>query len=374
MRARTTLLLAALSIAIPVHEAANAQLSPQGLIGGVTRPLRQMLGHLGHFPRSNRHRSASAESPVAATEFPNETASVVASRLGWVGPPAWPTAFEDLLGFTFWADDYAQRLQGRGFDVIADTISGHFDVPRSAARTATTGAAANDASNSADHCADTSNTQVTWPAARIEQLLQLSDAQHEALQKLQTSASQSAKSIRADCRDPEALSPPDRLRALVQTLWVVRDAGISMRAPLKEFNDALTSTQKISFAEHQPQNNAASDTKIANTEANKQLQACAMQNAEKAERMAKEIEMRVRPTKDQAASFENLHKVSGEMAKLLIASCAKPIPADPMARLDSADDQLTVINYAATTVQVAFDDFYGKLNNEQKARLASSTR
>ena len=56
MRGRTTLLLAALSVAIPVHETANAQLSPQGLIGGITHPLRQMLGHLGHFPRASRHR------------------------------------------------------------------------------------------------------------------------------------------------------------------------------------------------------------------------------------------------------------------------------------------------------------------------------
>jgi hypothetical protein len=99
-----------------------------------------------------------------------------------------------------------------------------------------------------------------------------------------------------------------------------------------------------------------------------------MQNAERGERLVKEIEMRVRPKKDQAASFENFHKVSADMAKLLIASCAQPVPADPMARLDSADDQLTAMNYAATTVQVAFDDFYGKLDNEQKARFDSLSR
>jgi hypothetical protein len=32
------------------------------------------------------------------------------------------------------------------------------------------------------------------------------------------------------------------------------------------------------------------------------------------------------------------------------------------------------MNYAATTVQVAFDDFYGKLDNEQKARFDSLSR
>ena len=374
MRGRTIVFLAILGVAVPASETAYAQLSPQGLIGGITRPLRQMLGQFGHYPRSHR-RTASVEPRAAAPDSTNETAPVTSPRLGWVGPAAWPTAFEDVLGFTFWADDYSPRLHGRGFDVIADTISGRFDLPRPAARSATTGSAINDANNSIDRCGDTSNTQTDWPAARIEQMLQLSDAQHEALDKLQAAATQSARSIRSDCRDAAALAPPDRLRSLIQTLWVVRDAGISMRAPLKNFNDALTSTQKSSFIEHQPQNNAPPDPKIANSETNKQYQVCAMQNAEKAERLIKEVEMRVRPTKkDQAASFENFHKVSADMAKLLIASCAQPVPADPMARLDIADDQITAMNYAATTVQIAFDDFYGKLDSEQKARFASLRR
>ena len=79
--------------------------------------------------------------------------------------------------------------------------------------------------------------------------------------------------------------------------------------------------------------------------------------------------MRVRPDKDQAQSFENFHKTASGMAKMLIASCVQPIPPDPMARLDSASDQLTAINYAATTVQIAFDKFYAKLKNDQKTRF-----
>jgi hypothetical protein len=30
------------------------------------------------------------------------------------------------------------------------------------------------------------------------------------------------------------------------------------------------------------------------------------------------------------------------------------------------------MNYAATAVQIAFDDFYGKLDDQQKARLENS--
>jgi hypothetical protein len=45
-----------------------------------------------------------------------------------------------------------------------------------------------------------------------------------------------------------------------------------------------------------------------------------------------------------------------------------------MARLDDANDQLTAINYAATTVQIAFDDFYAKLDGAQKSRFESLSR
>jgi hypothetical protein len=384
MRGRTILLATVLAAAISLPDASYAQLSPQGIIGGITRPFRHMLGHFRHFPRGHHRRaaiesraSAPAPSRSSGSSPSNATSAVAVARLGWVGPPSWPTAYEDLVGFTFWPDDYASRLRGRGFDVIADTITGRFDVPRPA-RTATRGAAVtNDANNelSAGRCGDNGNADSNWPAARIEQIMQLSDAEHAALENLQTATNQSVKTIRANCVGPAEGTSPDRLRALVQTLWAVRDAGMLMREPLKNFYDTLTVTQKNSFIRQTKQNSSPPpDSKDAGSEMNTQYQACAAQNIEKAERMIKEIEMRVRPNNDQAASLENLHKASGDMAKLLIASCAQPIPADPMERLDSANDQLTAINYAATTVQIALDEFYLKLNNDQKVRFDSLTR
>jgi hypothetical protein len=224
-------------------------------------------------------------------------------------------------------------------------------------------------------CVDAGNTESNWPSARIEQSVQLSGTQRASLERAQTVVAQSIKNIKEDCRAPAAFPPPERLRAFVQTLWAVRDAGISLRGPLKEFSDALTKAQMDSFAVQQQQKPPARDQKISSEAMmNRQYQACVSQNAERAERMIKEIEMRVRPGKDQAASFEGFHKASADMAKLMIASCAQPIPADPMARLDAANDQLTAINYAATTVQIAFDGFYLKLSNDQKARFYSLGR
>lgn len=380
MRARTAIVAGLLVAAVPLLDSpAQAQLSPQGIIGGVTRPLRQMLGHFGHFPRSYRHRPSSgartaapAAAPAAALADRGAPGSVK-SRLGRAGPAAWVTAYEEVLGFAFWPDDYGAQFRSRGFDVIADTITGRSERMGVPTRVATTGTARNDGNDvSADQCNDASSADDKWPASRIEQLLQLSDGQHATLDKVQLAANDAVKTIKSNCRQTGELSPPDRLRALVQALWVVRDGDIAMRAPLKNFYESLTSAQKSSFAVQKPQNVLAPDDKTQGE--NKQYQACAAQNIGSAERLVKEIEMKVRPDKTQTASLENLHKISSDMAKLLIASCAQPIPADPLARLDSASDQITAMNYAASNVQIALDDFYGRLSQTQKARFEATGR
>lgn len=380
MRGRTIVIGGFLTAAVLLPDVSRAQFSPQGVIGGITRPFRHALGQLGHYPRARHHRRAAARASAAEPRqaAARESSAIAGSRLGWVGAPAWPTAYEDMLGFTFWPNDYASRLRGHGFDVIADTITGRFDLPRSLARTATTGSAVKDDSGndgSMSQCADTANTESNWPSSRIEQVVQLSGTQRAALEKVQATVTQSIKNIKADCRAPGAFPPPERLRTFIQTLWAVRDAGISLRAPLKEFSDLLTKAQMDSFVVQQPQKPLVRDQK-ASSEAlmNRQYQACVSQNAERAERMIKEIETRVRPDKDQAASFENLHQISTNMAKMLIASCVQPIPAEQTLRLDSVNDQLAAMNYAAATIQIAFDDFYGRLRSEQKTRLNSMAR
>ena len=380
MRGRTIVIGGFLTAAVLLPDVSRAQFSPQGVIGGITRPFRHALGQLGHYPRARHHRRAAARASAAEPRqaAARESSAIAGSRLGWVGAPAWPTAYEDMLGFTFWPNDYASRLRGHGFDVIADTITGRFDLPRSLARTATTGSAVKDDSGndgSMSQCADTANTESNWPSSRIEQVVQLSGTQRAALEKVQATVTQSIKNIKADCRAPGAFPPPERLRTFIQTLWAVRDAGISLRAPLKEFSDSLTKAQMDSFVVQQPQKPLVRDQK-ASSEAlmNRQYQACVSQNAERAERMIKEIETRVRPDKDQAASFENLHQISTNMAKMLIASCVQPIPAEQTLRLDSVNDQLAAMNYAAATIQIAFDDFYGRLRSEQKTRLNSMAR
>jgi hypothetical protein len=366
MIGRGIVLVAVIGAAAFASDAAQAQFSPGGIIGGITRPFRGMLGHFGHFPRHHRHSAAAEQAPEAASRDP----SPAAAGLGQSGPVAWPNALEDIVGFTLSPDEYARELRERGFGVIADTITGRFAPRPSPPSAATTGSAVQNDAGNGSPCRSFSN-QNNWPAARVEQLMQLKDAQHDALDNLQAAVNHSARTV--DCLDT-ASAPPDRLRMLVQALWTVHDAGISIRTPLKNFLDTLDSAQKAQFVGQRPQSNPPPNASNAKSGMNKQYQACAGPNVEAAERMIKEIEQRVRPNKQQAARLENLHKASSDMAKMLMASCAQAVPADPLARLDSAGDRLTAMNYAATSVQIAFDDFYGKLDRGQKARLEANGR
>ncbi len=169
--------------------------------------------------------------------------------------------------------------------------------------------------NTTADCQDTASAQNDWPSTRLGQTIQLSNAQHDTVASLQTAATQAAKTFNADCSDAHAMAAPDRLRTLVQSLWSVRDAGTGLRAPLKTFADSLTDAQKTSFISKQPQEAPKSDAKNANPAMNRQYQVCAQPNVVEVERMIKQIELRVRPNKDQAASLESLHKTASDMAR-----------------------------------------------------------
>jgi hypothetical protein len=354
MRARCLFIVALTGAIFALPPSASAQFSPRGILGAVTSPFRHFLGRLGHVPHFRRHappaEHAAANAPKSADGRPSAGA-----RLSQLGPPAWPAIYADVAGYVFWPKDYAEEVKDRGFDVIAATITGPFKAP------------------AVDQCNAATSAEDSWPEAQVEQTAQLSNTQKQALLKVQAVLNKSTKSVKIDCSDPNAIEATGRLDALIQALWAARDTGLSMRESLQAFDDTLTGPVLAAFSSDQP-HPVAQTTGNAGSETSKQMQACATQNVGEAEGMIKQIEQRVRPTKEQSASLENLHKVSTDMAKMLAGSCAQPVPADPLARLDATDEQLTTMNYAVTAVQISFNDFYAKLDDQQKARLNSAGR
>ena len=355
MRWRKSLFIVVVAAAMAFPEAAGAQFSPRGIVGAMTRPLRAMLGHLGHFPRARRpHMAQESRAPGQQPHLAN------------VELTDWPSAYEDVLGYVFWPGDYASQVRAHGFDVVAAAIIGPAR-GRELARVATTGSVPTD-NRGTQTCDQSADVQVPWPISQLEQAPKLNGAQRDALGKLRTALTESIKTVSADCRDLTALPPLDRIKSTVQELWAVRDAGIYIRAPIRAFYGSLTDDQKAGFAWKQPKE-PKPDGKAADSGMARQYQACASPGVESSERMLKEIEEKVRPDKQQAESLEALRKTSTDMTKLLSASCAQPVPANPLARLDAANDQLSSLSLAATSVELALNGFYAQLDDEQKARF-----
>jgi hypothetical protein len=324
-------------------------------------------------------RNAAVEAPDKETRargeefFRDREPSRVQPRLGVVGPPAWPTAYEDVIGFTLWPKEYGQRLRAHGIgDVLATALAPAASI---AARTRpnevsqaradeTNGASATDAP--AASCGSVDLTSADWPIAEIEKAIEPNDAQRAALGRLKTALSDAVSSIKSACRNDTNLAPVERLRAMQNTLWAVHDAAQLVRAPLAQLYDSLTEQQKQTFAAPAaPQSSRAPSR-------SEMARMCDLPAS--ADAPMRQIEQSVRPTKAQHASLELLQKKAFEMGQFLMASCLKPTPATPAERLDAAADRLTAVIFAASNVNMALNDFTSQLSDEQKTKLNDMVR
>ena len=190
-------------------------------------------------------------------------AAPVVLQLGLTGPLSWPNAFEDVLGYTLWPQDYEQRLRAHGFGDLVAVIFRPAVAPAQVTRADTPRGRGSDTAGrpAAGLCGDAPEP-VDWPGRRLEQAGSLNDKQRAALGALRTAVTEAVKSIRTACREEVGLASPDRLISMQATLWAVRDASLLVRAPLQAFYNSLSDEQKAAFVVKQqpvPQQPAAAD-------------------------------------------------------------------------------------------------------------------
>jgi LTXXQ motif family protein len=298
-------------------------------------------------------------------EPPRATKPPAASHLGMAGPLTWPTAYEDVIGYTLWPQQYGERLRSHG---IADVLGTVFVSPAAlAAKTDANNAQAKAGTGAAvatRACTNAKAASGDWPAADIERSIELTPAQRSALDQLKTSLGAAVTSIASMCRDTADLSPVERLQAMQSTLWAVHDAALLIRAPLAAFQDSLSDDQKKQFAA--PTTEGVTPHDLSRGE---MARSCGMPAS--LESSMRQIERSLQTSKAQRASLDALNKKSFEMGQFLMASCLKPVPATPTARLDGAADRLTAVLFAASNLAPAVNDFYSQLSGEQKTKLRS---
>ncbi len=361
--------------------------SPDGTVAEAPAAPTAESNTTGSAPAANDVTQDTAAVPMPRPEPPQRSAALTTSddeaqgrgsespgparvqyHLGKVGPLAWPTAYEDVIGFTLWPKEYGERLRTHGIgDVLGSAFSPAAGLAMRAEPGKTKQARADDNTPVVSTCGSVDLTASDWPIAQITSAIDLTGAQRDALDRFKTALNDAVSSIKSTCRDNANLAPVERLRSMQNTLWAVHDAAQLIRTPLAAFYDSLDEAQKQKFAA--PASAQAGNRTMSR---NEMARMCGLPASSDAP--MRQIEKGLNPNKAQRASFESLQKKASEMGQFLLASCLKPIPATPPERLDAAADRLTAVIFAASNVNMALNDFTSRLSEEQKSKLNAMVR
>ena len=206
-----------------------------------------------------------------------------------------------------------------------------------------------------------------WLVASIERAIEPNAEQRAALAQLKTAFSEAAVRIRAACRDDGSPTSAERLGAMQSMLWAVHDAAILLRGPMAKFYGSLTAEQRQKFAGAP---SAQADPRSMTPQAIARL--CGAPQSGDA--MLRQAEQSLNLNRAQRLSLDVFQKKSAEMGQFLMASCLKPVASTPVERIDAAADRLTALIFAASTVNLALNDFYNQLSNEQRTKFDAAVR
>jgi hypothetical protein len=287
--------------------------------------------------------------------------------------PYWPRAYDDLIGatFAFAASDKSQ-FWNHGFNDIFAGVLAPPEAGRSpgARRRASgeggRGVAASDACQTPDMPSDATDTTPDAEASglgaalfkKIEQRLSPTPEQQANFGELRTALIKADQRINSGCWPPyTSASPPERLKAIADRLWALRQAMLILRTPLEKLYDSLSDAQKAQF------NAKGAAAKITCT----------------ADVMGPIwprdlIEQTVQPSADQRASLETLQFVSLQMGQAITYSCPSQPLVNPVERLDAAGDRLNTLLYANMIISRTFGNFYTSLTDEQKTNFRAIGR
>jgi hypothetical protein len=198
---------------------------------------------------------------------------------GWAGPLFWPYAYDDIfddlfwdyaLGAPFWdygyGDIYSGLFSPYGFDDLAGYIpgglagfggagsTGYAAGNRSYTQRRGAGAVSRGpapeaplASELRQMCGDDSRDIAGWPIDRIQQLVEPTAEQRNALDDLANASIKAAQIIKTACPTTVALTPVGRIGAMQTRIEAVIQAVDTVRAPLERFFGALSDEQKARF-------------------------------------------------------------------------------------------------------------------------------
>jgi hypothetical protein len=249
----------------------------------------------------------------------------------------WPAAYQDLAGFTFASGGTDNGFWNHGFrDVFAGVI-----VPPDAA-----------GATNAQGCAATNTEAADAAFKQIEDRLTPTPEQRAAFDDLHAAMVRALARIDAACAPSFAVAaPPERMKAISDRLWALRQAMLTMRTPVERAYNALDDQQRARL----------------DTPANKVV--CTGDVAFSWPR--DQIEQVVEPNDQQRVALEMLRQISLQMAQAVASSCPRQALTTPLQRLDAAGYRLNTMLYATMIVGRALGNVYASLSDQQKANFST---
>lgn len=296
--------------------------------------------------------------------------------VAWLGPVFWPYAYSDIFDYTFWSYAYEPGYWAYAYDDFVDTVFWGGDGPYSAYASISPydypqagggGRARQRASVSSQTlqqlCGTPDKGVTAWPLADIARAVRPTPEQRALLDELKAAAANAAGVFKDSCAETYALTPPGRLRAMMNRISATLEAVKIVRPALENFYNSLSDEQQASFNALGPNVGERSPQQQASAEG------CGDPKSGLTQLPIQRIEAVLHPAGKQKEALDRLSEVTAKGVEGLQAACPNDVPLTPVGRLEAMQHRLEAMLTAAKLVQPALDEFYATLSSEQKARF-----
>jgi hypothetical protein len=308
----------------------------------------------------------------------------------WAGPVFWPRAADDLMDYAFFPKGKGERFWAIGYGAILSSAapgdqrmrrrlpssspSSNQDMPNkdlpnkdsgTIAATGTPGVAPGLAAD-ADRCgSERAADSADHVIARIEQAISPSAPQREIVEQLRSALLRATDRINSACPTAAPATSMERLKAIQDRIWAMRDGLLTIRLPFERLYNSLTGDQDWRLARAGDSGEPAAKTETSD----RRVQMCSEQASGIADWPMRAIGRALQPTEPQRASLEALRMRLSGVAQLIISSCPTYPLLGPMGRIAAASDRLDVMLFAVMTMSPALPEFYESLSSKQKVGL-----